>query len=139
MEILLEGRTPIEVCMGILRGEFSEAFATATQDDRELQMSACHFLATHADRGDASVIAALTQKLRDDRAINEYVSLNEGYSGSDYFVSACAAEALRALGASVIRDDTPENVHEFWSFRTIEVNGDRLVLSQKRLRPSGMR
>ena len=103
------------LCIDILSGTFASACAGRFSDDRELQMAACYFLAEHALRSDGHAVAALTLKLQDDRPIHEYVHLNGGTCGSDYYVSACAAKALRALGASVPRADVPENCHEFWS------------------------
>jgi quercetin dioxygenase-like cupin family protein len=138
VEISLHRRTPVEACLDILAGKLSLAVETLNSDDRELQMSACYFLAEHATHGDPDVIAALTSKLEDNRAVDECISLNEGYCGSDYYVSACAAEALRALGGPVTRRDVPENFHEFWSPRLLEIRGDYLVLSQKTLKPYGI-
>jgi hypothetical protein len=79
----LDGRSPVELCIGILNGRFK-----TEQDDREVQMSACYFLATNATEGDEEVIRALECKLNDARDVGQNVFDNErGYIGSHFYVS----------------------------------------------------
>jgi hypothetical protein len=94
MNIPINGQSPIDICIDILGGMYRDDY----QDDRRLQMAACYFLAQNAPAGDPRVIDALKTKLSDSRAINEYITDNEyGTVGSDFYVDACAADALAIL------------------------------------------
>lgn len=157
--IELKGKSSVEACLDILDGKYAPLLemrhgdGTVYQDDRELQMSACYFLASNA-QPEQRIIDVLLRKLIDDRAVHEYFHLNEGYCGSDYYVFACAAEALAQLGYSASvgevysrakRDgrmlqnmEERENYHEFWSPQMLEAEGDSLVLLTTRIKPSGI-
>ena len=157
--ISMEGRSTVDVCLDILDGKYAPLLemrhgdGIVYQDDRELQMSACYFLASNA-QPEQRITDALLRKLIDDRDIHEYVNLNEGYCGSDYYVFACAAEALAQLGYEASVSEVysrakryghmpqgmkeQENYHEFWSPRILGAEGDSLVLLTTRIKPSGI-
>ncbi|MBI4092066.1 MAG: hypothetical protein HY427_02575 [Candidatus Levybacteria bacterium] len=139
------GKTPVEVCLDILDGKFSDLSKGPVHDDRREQMSACLFLGQNARPDDERVLNALLLKLRDDRAVNEYVSLNEGYVGSDFYIPACAAEALVSLNyANSVKEvykrakseghmpqdaKENENYRELWQPDKLNVKGDVLESS----------
>lgn len=132
----LQRNSPIAICIEILEGLHARAQLTRGHDDRELQMAACYFLAQNASARDERAIVALQAKLTDDRAVREYTHDNEhGTMGSDFYVSACAADALAAL-SSINVDAVRTNNYEgsgFWSPRRLCVEGDNLILSHQRI------
>lgn len=105
------------------------------EDDRELQMAVCYFLAQNAPRGDERVIRALVRKLTDPRAVGQSVyDSARGMVGSDFYVDACAADALTVLSSvdlAAVHTNHYESYlsSEAWSPRRLhEVNGS-LVLT----------
>jgi hypothetical protein len=133
-EFPLNAKTPVEVCIEIL-----EKSHVATTQDAELHMAVCYFLAQNASPKDARVIAALRAKLNDRRAIHQHVNTNEhGMIGSDFYVDACAADALVLLGSTDVEAIHKNEYEDYLSDeafcpRRLQMVGDRLVLSEERL------
>lgn len=98
VNISLEGKSVVDACLDILAGKYASLMEHRGEDDRELQMSACLLLGQEAPAGDQKAIDGLLRKLRDDRPVNEYRDDKQFASGSDFYVSACAAESLVILG-----------------------------------------
>ncbi len=106
--IPLEGKSPLETCLEILEGKYSVIMekrghdGVLEHDDRELQMAACFFIGKQTLSQDlhTRVTDTLVRKLQDIRAMREYNTDHgeESYWGTDYFISACAAEVLVMLG-----------------------------------------
>ena len=152
VQIPLEGRSPVDACLEILKGKYASLVEGKYEDDRELQMAACFFLGKSDYRKDtgieSSVVLGLLQKLNDERAKREYNLDNEGYWGTDYFVSACAAEALVQIGYRECIHDVYEaaekqlqlghpkmkvlrnNREGFWHPRELFIGGDCLRLRE---------
>ena len=140
VRINLEGKSVVDVCLDILDGKYFSMM----DDDRELQMSTCFFLGKNSSMGNQKVINGLLKKLNDTRPVHEYYDdFERGTSGSDYYVSACAAEVLVKLGygdnlkqvyQKAKREGCiPQNTNELdnnrdrWSPRILEVVEDHLA------------
>jgi hypothetical protein len=131
---LVEGKTEIDICVSILEGLFSEG-----GDDTALQMSACYFLAQHAQPGDRRVVTALVAKLTDTRMISQYEFDNaRGTVGSTFFVDACAADALAALSSFDVTDVHTNHYEEYlcrdaWAPKSLCIQDGCLVLTQHKV------
>jgi hypothetical protein len=135
--VSLGERTAIDICIELLEGLHSIA-----ENDRELQMAACYFLAKSCTQ-DERVISVLASKLADTRGVNQYVMTNErGTVGSDFYVDACAADALASLSSFDVAGVHTNHYESFlsneaWSPRVLKIENDCLILTDEKLLGSG--